>query len=1226
VNAIIESIETQTSSSASSTSNDIIRALGSNVQGLNTSINEVARRSSNFIDTFVAKFTSNIVDNSSNVNARIVTDSNILNEAVVQASNQLVRRITDLDSSASNYVRTSSNQIQRAIHQTSNDIQKYLTDVDRDTSNYVRSMSSNVSDELRISSNAIVDYITKSDTNISNYIYDTTSNMANSLRDTSNALATQVTDAFKYTSNYIDSTSNELDYTIRTTLQTIRDDINASDVISSNYVGTAVSNLSKQVTDFSDAINKRISSIDIAQLADGPTNKIIRSGVYPYDLTTCNLTVQGHVLPKTTLAYNLGSSDHRWRHMYLSKSTIYLGDIKISQQTSGNTNGLAIQNTVTNKYVDIVVSKLVVPDSTSQTGQLVEIKSQGGAIQTAPIVVEGQSGGGSGSTEATVQVEYTSAIDEITGASNLFYTDARARAIASASNLQVTAYINATSNNIGKRLTALTADNIANGTSNKFIIGGIYDGDLTIDGTLIVSNLTIQGQQALINTTTYKTERLEINANQFDGPALKVIQQGNQNVAEFLATESGNDRKKFTLTKDGIVKLENSGGILPGGISTDYKLQVQNNISFVGTLNGVTNTEFGYISDAASNIQSQIDKLRSDVASQGNQATQQFQTAKNNATGSLDNNITTSNAQFRTYVDRSSNAFGSNVDKLTIDLNNFMSNLDSNLSSNLKYSYSNIFDISIPKVNTDITGRLSTLETNVRSLITRTSNALNDTVVTTSNVISSRIVDTIINNNWISTSSNIYYQAGNVGLGVTNPSEKLDVFGNIRFTGRINEVTSNELAYLKGVTSDVKAQFDNAITFTKGYADRTCNALWNNIVSSSNANIGTMGGYTGTIIANVITSSNNFSSNLLATSNVLSGRITSYLASAGSGSPWLMTKTLDGDAYYNNGSVIISSTASPTLETISGANPKLQVDGSILIVDGDLKRTSNNAVEYYQLERWKDSANYDTSTNANRFIYNIDHNSSTGYVGIGLDVPEAKLHVGVGTSSSTFTHTYFDSSASVLTSPAAGTSLDNICAIFNSSIWTKGSVAASSDIRIKKNIVDVNDDTALQKILAIQPKTYDYIDPTRGTSNVFGFIAQQIREIIPEAVGVRKDVVPNIFTVATYDNYWVTFDEGFDVNLLQGLIGKKVCIIDLNGVWEKYTVVSITNNKIQIDKAIVGDKVFVYGAEIDDFHILDKSYIFTLNVCATQLLSRELDEITKQIEYLEGLYGVSPNQ
>ncbi len=63
----------------------------------------------------------------------------------------------------------------------------------------------------------------------------------------------------------------------------------------------------------------------------------------------------------------------------------------------------------------------------------------------------------------------------------------------------------------------------------------------------------------------------------------------------------------------------------------------------------------------------------------------------------------------------------------------------------------------------------------------------------------------------------------------------------------------------------------------------------------------------------------------------------------------------------------------------------------------------------------------------------------------------------------------------------------------------------SSDIRIKKNIKDIDDDTALQKILQIQPKTYEYIDKLeRGNDSVYGFIAQQIKEVIPEAEKIKK--------------------------------------------------------------------------------------------------------------------------
>jgi hypothetical protein len=39
----------------------------------------------------------------------------------------------------------------------------------------------------------------------------------------------------------------------------------------------------------------------------------------------------------------------------------------------------------------------------------------------------------------------------------------------------------------------------------------------------------------------------------------------------------------------------------------------------------------------------------------------------------------------------------------------------------------------------------------------------------------------------------ISYTDGNVGIGTSNPSEKLDIIGNIQFTGSINGITSNQL-------------------------------------------------------------------------------------------------------------------------------------------------------------------------------------------------------------------------------------------------------------------------------------------------------------------------------------------------------------------------------------------------------------------------------------------------
>jgi len=68
-----------------------------------------------------------------------------------------------------------------------------------------------------------------------------------------------------------------------------------------------------------------------------------------------------------------------------------------------------------------------------------------------------------------------------------------------------------------------------------------------------------------------------------------------------------------------------------------------------------------------------------------------------------------------------------------------------------------------------------------------------------------------------------------------------------------------------------------------------------------------------------------------------------------------------------------------------------------------------------------------------------------------------------------------------------------------------GAFSNISDRRIKKEIVDVDDEDSLNKILLVQCKKYKYIDETKGTNFVTGFIAQQILEIIPEAVQIATE-------------------------------------------------------------------------------------------------------------------------
>jgi ribosomal protein L27 len=80
-------------------------------------------------------------------------------------------------------------------------------------------------------------------------------------------------------------------------------------------------------------------------------------------------------------------------------------------------------------------------------------------------------------------------------------------------------YLNATSNTLTNSLlnisnilsnsiTNLSADQIADGTTKRFIISNTYNNDLIVKGKLTASNLDIIGQTTTINTSTYQTENL----------------------------------------------------------------------------------------------------------------------------------------------------------------------------------------------------------------------------------------------------------------------------------------------------------------------------------------------------------------------------------------------------------------------------------------------------------------------------------------------------------------------------------------------------------------------------------------------------------------------------------------------------------------------------------------------------------------------------------------------
>ena len=202
--------------------------------------------------------------------------------------------------------------------------------------------------------------------------------------------------------------------------------------------------------------------------------------------------------------------------------------------------------------------------------------------------------------------------------------------------------------------------------------------------------------------------------------------------------------------------------------------------------------------------------------------------------------------------------------------------------------------------------------------------------------------------------------------------------------------------------------------------------------------------------------------------------------------------------------------------------------------------------------------------------------------------------------------------------------------------WFDGRVLASlgfyvtSDERIKKNILDISDNEALTKFRMLKPKTYNYKDTIGRTHRkVFGFLAQDVREILPEAVSLQKETLRNLMCVATVSNGILTLPSSSPVadlslnytdasnnNMPYGVVR---CLVTPKEIKKdiRFIGIDITTNTLTMenendlpqdelyyDEAQNTYNVVLEGTRVDDFHTLDKNSIYTLTTSAVQEIDR----------------------
>jgi hypothetical protein len=242
-----------------------------------------------------------------------------------------------------------------------------------------------------------------------------------------------------------------------------------------------------------------------------------------------------------------------------------------------------------------------------------------------------------------------------------------------------------------------------------------------------------------------------------------------------------------------------------------------------------------------------------------------------------------------------------------------------------------------------------------------------------------------------------------------------------------------------------------------------------------------------------------------------------------------------------------------------------------------------------------------------------------GLVGIGTSNPAFPLHVAGFKYNGGFQNYYWNYANSLLGTPILFANNNPEISIYaTDGIWTASEFIVSSDIRIKKNIDNINN--PLERIIKISPKTYNYIDQTKNRNKIYGFIAQDVEKVISEAVSTQKEFIPNIYLMADL------IDGQFTLKELTKDLTALIKVDDTVRIYDKTnkmfsikvkTIESSVSFTFTSDISMNETSYFVYGSEVNDFQTLNKDYIFTMNVAATQELSKKVDILQEENEKLK---------
>ena len=193
---------------------------------------------------------------------------------------------------------------------------------------------------------------------------------------------------------------------------------------------------------------------------------------------------------------------------------------------------------------------------------------------------------------------------------------------------------------------------------------------------------------------------------------------------------------------------------------------------------------------------------------------------------------------------------------------------------------------------------------------------------------------------------------------------------------------------------------------------------------------------------------------------------------------------------------------------------------------------------------------------------------------------------------------------------------------FNVSIYADRFVACSaliafSDRRIK-DIIDRSDPEkdleALSKIKVTDYQLKDLL--AAGNAKHKGVIAQELREVMPEAVSVSTNFIPDIYLPAESAGFdaeqkKLTVTMPVSHNLKTGEI---IRLYTDNGTTEGAVLEVPTPTQFVVKAEKATSKAFVFGRQVNDFLSVDYQAVSMLNVSAVQQLKKQKDAEIKALQ------------